>query len=279
MKFETGHLPMHKFLIIFILTMFCHIAWAILPNQVTSGRGYIDAIQSNPMIRRYLEGREPATPELLLEMFSFLDQMNSRKPGVKEKATELLTLIEEVGNQIQILGTQTRTELQPILNRLLNHFPVGLKNEILLRIFNRFWFWSPENLDFMARAVRNDRSREISTQLMWVLERSSKEQRQSFFQLVPERQPNVAIRWFYLALVHKYGPGVDAFVLRRSLRRANFDRLRPEPRSISLNGTQLPTTADLYLETWRRLRDDSPELLCAGFLETPSPPLAPYDLD
>jgi|GEM_PF-5939324 len=259
---------MNKILSILVVTSFMSpSAFATLsPDQVVDARGLTIAMSSNRIISRYISGRAPATPELFVEILKFVDKVPPGKVVFNNKVTEILLLAEEVGKHLNSLSPEQKMELRPIMNSLLNNYSVRMKSQIMLRLFNRFWFWSPDNLDYMARAVRNDRSSDVSTQLMWILEQATNEQRRVFFLQVPPKQPNKFIRWFPSALRLKYGMPVDTDALKSSLRMANYDRLKPEPIPKIVDGIQLETTADLYLQTWRQFRDDLPLEVCRASL-------------
>ena len=256
---------MKKILCIIVTTVMGQAAFAsILPSQVTDGRSFTVAFGANEKIQNYIRGRSDATPDLFVEIQRFAEQMDSRQIGLNDKATELLSLAEEVGSQINKLDSKTREELLPITASLLSRYSARLKNQILLRLVNRFWLWSPENIDYMARMVRNDSSHIIATQLLWVMERSTPEQRRWFFSQVPGRQPNKLIRWFPHALAYKYGHSIEMIDLRASLRAVNPEKLRPQANPVVLNGVTLATTADLYSETMSLLKDQLPGKTCAA---------------
>lgn len=224
-------------------------------SEVTSVRHFMAAMETNTNIQAYLAGRAEASPALFIELLRFADELDARIPGLSPKTTELLVLAEEVGSHLTVLDEETRRELQPIMDSLVQKFTIRDKKENIRRIFDRFWFWSPAHLEFLAARVRNDDTR-ISTQLMWVLEQATPGQRRAFFSLIPLRKPNIHLRWFVHALSYKYGHSTDVRELKRLLNSAKHGKLRPAPIPIRLDGVTLPTTADLFEETMYRLQID-----------------------
>ncbi|MGZ3723834.1 MAG: hypothetical protein ACXVA9_12915 [Bdellovibrionales bacterium] len=239
---------------------------AIEASQVKDARSFAIVLEANQKIQAYITGNAQASPELFVEILKFVEAVDTRQEGLNPKATEMLLLAEEIGNQLTKLDSKTRKELQPIMLSLLAQYPVRSKNEIVLRIFDRFWFWSTDNLDFLASKVRNDSPNLISTQLLWVFTIATREQRQKFFSQVPDRQPNPSLRWFHYALAYKYGRPIDIRVMKRLLNAVNPERIRPVPVPMVLNGVALPTTLDLYLETKARMRGDIPQENCSDLL-------------
>lgn len=255
---------------------FSHFASAITAAEVVDGRSFDAAVAGNNSIRMYLSGRAPASQEVLVEMLRFVEEIHFRHNSVSAKATEMLAAAEEVGNQLPDLSPEVRTELQPILNSLLALHIKRAKNEIIVRIMNRFWFWTSEHLDFMARKVRNDSPQMIATQLMWLLERATPMERQSFFSQIPIKKINIYIRWFPQALAFKYGRGVSERELKKLLNIANPLNLRPRPAPMNVDGKALPTTKTLYRETRARVVREAANDDCEDFLELPySPNIAP----
>jgi len=241
---------------------------SITAEQVVDGRSYTAAIGSNKIIRDYMTGRRPASEEVFVEVLQFAYAMDSRQTGLNERATEVLRLAEEVGNQITGLSESSREALKPAVSALLTQYPARTKMEVLIRIYDRLWLWSPDHLDFMARKIRGDSTQLISTELMWVLEQATHEQRTNFFSQVPERQLNPLIRWFPYALAYKYGRAIDKREMKKRLALANPDNLRPPPRPLRFKGATLPTAEDLYSETKTRLQN---EMNCGDYFASMSP--------
>lgn len=268
---------MFKFkLIALSALMFSQFTFAIAADQVVSVRSFAAAVAGNNLIRMYLAGRAPASEDVLVEMLRFVEKLDFRQSSVSMKATEMLAVAEEVGSQVPHLSPEVREELRPILNSLLAMHFKKTKNEIIMRIMNRFWFWTPEHLDFMARKVRNDSPQMIATQLMWILERATAMERQRFFSQIPIRKINIYIRWFPQALAFKYGRGGDERELKRLLNIANPLNLRPKPGAMNVDGKALPTTETLYRETRARITTEAAIDDCEEFLMLAnSPRIAP----
>jgi hypothetical protein len=239
---------------------------ALEPSQVTDGRTFKIVYESNRNIQNYLRGHAEASPELFVEILNFLNEMDSRPSDVNPKATELFLLAEEVGSHLDGLDTETHARLEPVMKSLLAQYPARGKNEILLRLYDRFWFWSPDDLNHMARRVRGDNLATVSTQLMWILENATQEQRQNFFAQIPFRQVNRNLRWFMYALANKYGYPVDLRKLKRALSDANPIRLKPAPLPINLSGTDLPTSQDLHMQAVMLTFPDTVTDKCEAYL-------------
>lgn len=234
------------------------------PSDINSTRTFNMVFEQNEIIQKYIKGKNSASPEVLIEILSFLVQMNARQPGLNPKSTQLMELAEEVAVQIESFDAKTRRKVQGLMDALMNQFPTQRKNEILVGIQDRFWFWSPVHLDYFASKTRNGRIATISTQLLWVLERAEPDEIERFFSQIIVRYHDRNLRWLTVALAYKYGQPVDVREIRILLKDVNPDRMRPKPLELTLDGEPLPTIVNLYYEIKQRLEEEAQdETSCA----------------
>jgi len=262
---------MNKFLRLFALSAAIAgstFAYADSP-KIISCRGLTAALETSKLIQNYLRRRSPPSPELFLELIR-LAELTVSDVSLNGRITELLSTAETVANSLGRLDPETKKEAQPILEGLLRRFSARTKGSILIRIFDRLWFWTPAQLDFLARMVRNDNTQWISTQLLWVLEQATPSQRDEFFSQSAQKIRNEHFVWFQDALALKYDRPVDVSALRQSIKAVNPDFLKPAPRPMELDGVKLQTSEDFYYETKARLEGRLVEPGCRDIMNVAS---------
>jgi hypothetical protein len=256
---------MRKIMILLAVTAVMVPAAFASNAQLSTARGVSIALENNAKIQSYVSG-ESATPEIFAEVLTFLDQLDPRESAVTKKIDQLLVLADEVGSQLTDVDPATREQLQPVMNSLFDKYGRRNRNEIILRLFNRFWFWTPDQLDSLARMVRNDEVHSISTQLIWILEHANEAERRNFLFNALHNRNLRPLAWFPLALAFKFGKRNDIAGLKRALSFVNPEKIKPEPHPANLDGTALATTADLYAEVKSKLQENVQQEFCTRAL-------------